>query len=195
MADLDVLTLPVLPLSTGVVLPSMVVTIALETDEARAAADAASSTDGRVLLVPRIDGRYAAVGTVVHIEDSGQLLNGLRALVVRGLHRATIGAGVPGTGSALWVQVEEVEEPAPTEEAQRLAREYKAVVESILEQRGATAVIEGVRAITEPGQVADMAGYSPDLTFEQKVEVLEATAPLPCVPSPSSALGSRLRGA
>ncbi|HYF47319.1 MAG TPA: endopeptidase La [Acidimicrobiales bacterium] len=173
MADLDRLTLPVLPLSTGVVLPSMVVTIALETDEARAAADAATSTDDRVLLVPRVDGRYAAVGTVVHIEDSGQLLNGLQALVVRGLHRATIGAGVPGTGSALWVQVEEVEEPAPTDAARELAREYKAVVESILEQRGAAALIEGVRSINEPGQVADLSGYSPDLSFEQKVEVLE----------------------
>src|SRR5262245_14040945 len=94
----DTLTLPVLPLSTGVVLPSMVVTIALETDEARAAADAAEAADGRLLLVPRIDGRYAAAGTVVQIEDSGQLLNGLQALVVRGLQRATIGAGVPGTG-------------------------------------------------------------------------------------------------
>ena len=49
--------LPVLPLSTGVVLPSMVVTIALETPEATAAADAA--VDRQVLLVPRLDGRYA----------------------------------------------------------------------------------------------------------------------------------------
>jgi len=39
MADLDTLTLPVLPLTNDVVLPHMVVTLALETDEARAAAD------------------------------------------------------------------------------------------------------------------------------------------------------------
>src|SRR5687767_9257661 len=112
MSDLNALTLPVLPLSTGVVLPGMVVTIALETDEARAAADAAASTDDRLLLVPRIDGRYAAVGTVVQVEDAGQLRNGLRALVVRGLHRATIGAGVAGTGSALWVQADTVDDAA-----------------------------------------------------------------------------------
>ena len=93
MSDLRTLTLPVLPLSTGVVLPGMVVTIALETDEARAAADAAGA-DGQLLLVPRVDGRYARVGTVVQLEDTGELRNGLRALVVRGLHRAVIGAGV-----------------------------------------------------------------------------------------------------
>src|SRR5687768_12291384 len=51
MSELQSLTLPVLPLSSGVVLPGMVVTLALETDEARSAVDAA--TDGQVLLVPR----------------------------------------------------------------------------------------------------------------------------------------------
>jgi ATP-dependent Lon protease len=173
LSDFDALTLPVLPLSTGVVLPSMVVTIALETDEAKAAADAARATDDRVLVVPRVDGRYAAVGTVVQVEDVGQLVNGLRALVVRGLQRATIGAGVAGTGTALWVQVDTVDEPAPTDAARELAREYKAAVENILEQRGAAALIEGVRQVSDPSQVADLAGYSPDLSFEQKVEVLE----------------------
>ena len=103
------LTLPVLPLTTGVVLPQMVVTIALETDEAKAAADAAGA-DGRLLLVPRVDGRYARVGTIAQIEASGELRNGLRALVVRGLDRAPVGAGVPGTGRALWVQAEPVVE-------------------------------------------------------------------------------------
>src|SRR5688572_19250898 len=115
MPDLTSLTLPVLPLSTGVVLPSMVVTIALETDEARAAADAAAGTDNRLLLVPRVDGRFARVGTVVKIEDAGELRNGLRALVVRGLHRATIGTGVAGTGTALWVQAEPVADQEATD--------------------------------------------------------------------------------
>ena len=137
MPDLNSLTLPVLPLTTGVVLPAMVVTIALETDEARAAADAATSTDDQLLLVPRVDGRFARVGTVVKIEDAGELRNGLRALVVRGLHRATIGAGVAGTGTALWVEAETVDDEPVTDEARELAREYRAVVENILEHRDA----------------------------------------------------------
>ena len=171
-------TLAVLPLSTGVVLPSMVVTIALETAEARAAADAATGPEGtgrRILLVPRVDGRYASVGTVAAIEDAGELRGGLRALVVRGLHRAVIGAGVPGTGDALWVRVDEAfEANTDTERARDLARDYKAVVENILDARGVPGLADALRGVDEPGAVADMAGYSPDLSAEQKAQVLEA---------------------
>jgi ATP-dependent Lon protease len=175
MADLTALTLPVLPLSTGVVLPSMVVTIALETDEAKAAADAATAADERLLLVPKIDGRFARVGTVVKVEDAGELRNGLRALVVRGLQRATIGTGVPGTGTTLWVQAEPVDDPPPTDAARDLARQYMAVVENILEHRNASGLIDAFRGLTDPGQIADMAGYSPDLNLDQKIELLETT--------------------
>src|SRR5205807_2629017 len=80
--------------------------------------------DGRLVLVPRLDnGRYANVGTVAAVETAGELPSGLRAVVVRGLQRARIGAGVPGTGSALWVQVEPVDDPTPSERAVELARE------------------------------------------------------------------------
>ncbi|TML62669.1 MAG: endopeptidase La, partial [Actinobacteria bacterium] len=166
-------TLPLLPLTTGVVLPGMVVTIALETDQARAAWAAASEAERQLLLVPVVDGRYARVGTVAVVEDAGDLRSGLQALVVRGLHRAVIGSGVPGTGAALWVQIEPVDEPTATERARELAREYRAVVENILEYRGARQIGEALRGISDPGAMADTAGYSPDLTFEQKIEVLE----------------------
>jgi len=169
-------TLPLLPLTTGVVLPGMVVTMALETAEAKAAAEAAGSADGQVLLVPRVDGRYARVGTVSAIEDAGKLPSGVEALVVRGVQRARIGAGVPGTGSALWVQIETIEEPEAGETAVELAREYRAVMENILEARGARQVIALLRAITEPSALADSAGYSPDLDFAQKVDLLETVA-------------------
>ena len=49
------------------------------------------------------------------------------------------------------------------------------MVEEILELRGDDGRIAAfVRSIKEPGTLADTAGYSPDLTFEQKVELLEA---------------------
>ena len=167
--------LPLLPLATGVVLPGMVVTMAIESDEAKAAIEATESSEGRILLVPRLDGRYARVGTVAKVEDSGELPSGLRAVVVRGLHRATVGAGIPApAGSALWVQAEPVNsdlEPSPR--ARELAREYRAVVENILDYRGAGGLAEALRGISDPGTMADTAGYSPDLTFEQKLEVLE----------------------
>src|ERR687890_889821 len=106
---------------------------------------------------------------------SGVVLpNGQLAVVVRGLHRARIGAGVAGTGTATWVEVEPIADPRATERAMSMAREYRAVVENILEARGAAQVAELLRGMTDPGQIADTAVYSPDLSFEQKVEVLEA---------------------
>ena len=167
------LTLPLLPLTTGVVLPTMFVTLALETDEARAAADAAASTDNRVLLVPRVDGRYATVGTVAVIEEAGALPTGMRAALVRGESRAVLGTGVAGTGTAVWIEAERVIDADPTPRSLELAREYRAVVENILESRGASRIAEALRGISDPGEMADTAGYSPDLPFEKKVEVLE----------------------
>ncbi|HEV8652659.1 MAG TPA: endopeptidase La [Actinomycetes bacterium] len=175
MPDLSVETLPLLPLTSGVVLPGMVVTATLETPESQAAATAAAEAGEQLLLVPRVDGRYARIGTVAKIENAGELPSGQLAVVVRGLHRARIGTGVAGTGPATWVEVERVPDPPVTPRARELAREYRAVIENILEARGAQQIAEMLRGITDPGQIADTAVYSPDLTFEQKVEVLEAT--------------------
>jgi len=174
MDELQTLSLPLLPLTSGVVLPGMVVTMAVESDEAGAALSAARNGDGRLVLVPRLEnGRYANVGTVAAVETAGELPSGLRAVVVRGVQRARVGVGVPGTGSALWVQVEPVNDPVPSERAIELAREYRAVVENVLEYRGAGQIAEALRGITDPSAMADTAGYSPDLSFEQKVEILE----------------------
>ena len=176
MVDLSTeTTLPLLPLASGVVLPGMAVTIGLETDEARAAADAAEGAGGQLLLVPKIGSRYASVGTVAQIEGRRTLRGGLSALVLTGLARARIGTGVPGTGSALWVTVEALADtsPASPERLEELAREYRAVVENIVDQRGAGELAAMLRAITDPGALADTAGWSPDLSFEQKVELLE----------------------
>jgi len=172
--EIDQLVLPLLPLTTGVVLPGMVVTLTLETDEAHAAADAAASTDDALLLlVPKVDGRYARVGTVAKIEDLGQTRTGVEALVIRGLSRAVVGIGVPGTGEAVWVQADPVDEGEVATRSRELAREYRAVIENIVEARGVPQVAEFLRGIDDPGQIADTSGYSPDLSFEQKIEVLE----------------------
>ncbi len=166
-------TLPLLPLKSGVVLPGMVFTMALESDEARAAVEAAQSAGGKLLLVPHIEGRYASVGVIAEITEEGALPGGLQAVAVRGDQRATIGTGVPGTGAALWVEAEPLQEGEPTPAAAELAREYRAVLENILLSRGAGRIATQLRDITEPGRLADVAGYSPDLTLSQKVEVLE----------------------
>src|SRR5437867_8909052 len=172
--QLETKILPLLPLQTGVVLPHMVVTLTLESPEARAAVQAARSADDRLLLVPRTEsGAYARVGTVAKIEEMGRTPGGVQALVIRGLHRALIGSGVAGTGDAIWVQIEPAEDTDPTDRAHELATQYRATLEAIIESRGAPQVAEFLRGIDDPGALADMAGYSPDLTFEQKLEVLE----------------------
>ncbi len=166
-------TLPLLPLTSGVVLPGMVFTMALESDEARAAVEAARSAGGRLLLVPHIEGRFASVGVIAEVLEEGDLPGGLPAVAIRGDRRAVIGTGVPGTGDALWVEAEPLDEPEPTPAANELAREYRAVLENILHTRGAGRIAAQLREVTEPSRLADVSGYSPDLSLSQKVEVLE----------------------
>ena len=166
-------TLPLLPLKSGVVLPGMVFTMALESDEARVAVEAAQSAGGRLILVPHIEGRYASVGVIAEVMEEGTLPGGLQAVAVRGDQRATIGTAVPGTGDALWVEAEPLDEGEPTPAVGELAREYRAVLENILLSRGARQVATQLREVTEPSRLADVAGYSPDLSLLQKVEVLE----------------------
>src|SRR5438309_718521 len=115
--------LPLLPLTSGVVLPGMVVTLMLETDDARAAVSAARGQGDLLVLVPKVGTRYAAVGTVSKVEDTGRLQNGMEALVIRGLHRAVIGTGVAGTGDAVWVQIREADEENVTAEYRRRIEE------------------------------------------------------------------------
>jgi ATP-dependent Lon protease len=153
----------------------MVFTMALESEESRAAVEAARSAGGRLLLVPHIEGRYASVGVIAEVTDEGALPGGLPAVAVTGVQRATIGTGVPGTGAALWVEAEPVTDGEVTPAVTELAREYRAVLENILLSRGARQIAAQLREITEPGQLADVSGYSPDLSLSQKVQVLETT--------------------
>ena len=172
MADVTALVLPVLPLSTGVVLPQMVVTIALETPEAQAAIDAVGDGD-TVLLLPRIDGQFTRVGAIARIEDRGSLPNGTPALVVRAEQRAQVGAGVVGTGEALWVEAAPVDDPPVTARTEELAREYRAAAALLLEKLGGRRMTAILRDVESPGALADTAGWWPDLTLERRVELLE----------------------
>jgi ATP-dependent Lon protease len=176
MSDTRTELLPLLPLTNGVVLPQMVVTLTLESDEARRAAAAAEAVNGRMVLVPRLDGRYSSVGTITQIESAGELPNGSRALVIRGIARARIGTGVPGEHGALHVEVEQLSDGLGTEATRALANEYRAIIEAILEHRGARRIADALAELDDPGQLADTAAYSPDLTLEQRVALLEAVA-------------------
>src|SRR5829696_3076802 len=153
-----------IPLDDPVVFPGMTVTLGLEV-----------GNEERVLLVPRKGGAFADVGTVAEVSERVRLPGGASALELTGLHRGIPGAALTDAAGDLRVAVEPgPDETPPPAKTRELEREYRAVIGEILELRGDDGRIAAfVRAITEPGTLADTAGYSPDLTFVQKVELLE----------------------
>src|SRR3954469_21915315 len=157
-------SLLLIPLDDTVVFPTMDVTLPVDVGD-----------DERVLLVPRHSSDFAKVGTIARVTERVRLPGGGRAVALSGEMRGISAAAQADHAGRLRVEVEEAPDDAPVDGRTReLEREYRAVVEEILELRGAD---EGVgaflRAIAEPGALADTIGYSPDVSFEQKVEVLE----------------------
>jgi len=165
--------LPVLPLTQAVVLPRMSATIPIDSEDARVAVQAALSQDGLLLLLPKVDSRYATVGVAAKIEEKGNLPDGTEVVAVQGRSRAILGEVTP-QGGALWADVEMSPDPTSwSDRARQLMHEYRAIVENILEVRGAPQVAQVLRGIENPGHLADMSGYSPDFSQARKVEILE----------------------
>jgi ATP-dependent Lon protease len=157
--------LTLISLDDTVVFPGMPVTLALD-----------AGTEKHIFLMPRQGNRYAKVGVVAEVTERVQLPAGRGfAVSLMGLHRGVPGAAQTDSEGRLKVNVEERPDIAPPAAATReLEREYRAVVEEILELRGDDGRLRGfVRSITNNGALADTAGYSPDLNFSQKVELLE----------------------
>ncbi|MFE5137279.1 endopeptidase La [Streptomyces fagopyri] len=181
------LTLPVLPLDDEVVLPGMVVPLDLNDADVRAAVEAAQAAarsepgKPRVLLVPRIDGAYPGTGVLGTVEQVGRLADGDPGALIRGRGRVKIGAGTTGPGAALWVEGTQVEETVPDPlpgHVTELVKEYKALATSWLRKRAAWQVVDRVQAIDDVSALADNSGYSPFLSTEQKVTLLETADPV-----------------
>ncbi len=155
--------LRLIPLDDTVVFPNMGITLTVDVGD-----------DERVVLVPRHDNEFLEVGTIAEVSEQIRLPGGGRAVALSGVHRALIGAAQTGPGGELRVEFEERPDEHPKDkETRELEREYRATVEEILELRGDDGRISAfLRAIQEPGSLADSAGYSPALSYEQKVELL-----------------------
>jgi ATP-dependent Lon protease len=155
--------LRLIPLDDTVVFPNMGITLTIDVGD-----------DKRVVLVPRHDNEFLEVGTIAEVSEQIRLPGGGRAVALSGEHRALIGAAQTGPEGELRVEVDERPDEVPVDGRTRdLEREYRATVEEILELRGDDGRISAfLRAIAEPGALADSAGYSPSLTYEQKVELL-----------------------
>src|ERR1700759_2482906 len=169
----DTLSLPLLSVPDLVVLPGMVVPIELDADTRPVVDAAQAGSDGRLLLAPRLADRYPTHGVIATIEQVGRLPGGVKAAVLRAGERVRIGSGVAGAGAALWVEAETVEAGEISDHVRELAEEYKRVVIAILQRRNAWQVVDTVQRVGDPSQLADMAGYAPYLTDEQKRELLE----------------------
>jgi ATP-dependent Lon protease len=155
-----------IPLDEAIVFPTVTATLPIDVGE-----------EERVFLIPGREGEYGRVGVVAEVIETGLSRRGRPVATVVGLHRGLIsGAAQPGDGQTLRVEVQEIRDGHPDDEqARELAREYRAVVEEILEHRGDDGRIAAfLRNIDEPGALADTSGLSPDISNEDKVRLLEA---------------------
>jgi ATP-dependent Lon protease len=164
--------LPVLPLPDGVILPDMVVTVTMQSPEAKQIL--ASVQNGRLLLVPRIDGVYARVGVIATIENQDSLPDGSPTVTLRAHARARVGSGVVGATRGLWVDAHPITEPQPDRETIDLATTYRAAAGNLLDRVGGRRLVGALPPVDEPGNLADSIAYWPDLSIEQRVELLEA---------------------
>ena len=171
--DTNTVTLPVLPVP-GVVFPGTVATLTLESPDAQAAVAAAHAGDGRVLLLPVLDGRSSAVGVIARVPNAGELPNGAAAAIVQGQSRARLIGEVSAERSGRWAEVESLGEQRPSPRVEALGRELRVVLEEIAKLRNSRRLPEILRTIAEPGPLADAATAWSDASFDHKISVLDA---------------------
>jgi ATP-dependent Lon protease len=152
-----------IPLDEAIVFPGVTATLPFDTGD-----------EDRVFLQPRQNGEFGRVGVVAEVIERGVLPNGGQLATVVGLHRGLAGAA-EAAGEQLRIEVQEIHDGHPQDErTSELMQEYRAVVEEILELRGADERVGAfLRSIEEPGALADTTGFSPDLSREQKLRLIE----------------------
>jgi len=163
-------SLLLIPLDDTVIFPTMDFTLPIDVGE-----PPAGDQEHRVLLVPRHDGAFASVGTIARVIERMRLPGGGRGAALQGVARGEAGAAHADADGSLRVDVTERPDEVPVDGRTRdLQRSYRATVEELLELRGDDGRVSAfLRSIVDPGPLADTAGYSPDLSFEQKVRLLE----------------------
>ena len=129
-------SLLLVPLDDTVVFPTMDVTLPVRVGD-----------EERVLLIPRHEGEFAKVGTIAEVTDHIRLPGGGRAVALSGVARGVAGAAHTDELGRLMVEVAEHADDVPVDGRTRnLEREYRAIIEEILELRGADDRIGAVPA-------------------------------------------------
>ena len=172
MTDLHTrqLTLPLLTVPT-VVLPGTVFTFALSSDAARAAVEAASAGDGRLVLHNEAAGD---IGVVARVPNTGAMPNGEMAAIVQAEVRARIVARCPSERGSDHVEVELLSDGRPSPRVEAATRELRVVLDEIAKLRNSRRLPEILRTIADPGQLADAVTTWSEADLEHHVAVLAA---------------------
>jgi ATP-dependent Lon protease len=157
-------TLRLIPLDDAVVLPGM--SVAMNVDVGK---------EDRAFLIPRQGSGYARVGVVAEVAERTPM--GRHGIVTfTALHRAIPGAAHTDQDGVLRIEVDERQDPTPAKDLTReLEHEYRAVVGELLELRGDDGRVAAfLRSVKHPGALADTSGFAPDLSNDQKLQLLQA---------------------
>ncbi len=180
----EVRELPLVALRETVIFPEMIVPLQVGREKSVAALNAAVESGGPIALVTQRQAEQEdigdpselyEVGTLAKIAQVVQLQDGTVRAIVQGQTRIRV-HGFSQTGPYLAARVEELPDETPEGvEIQALVRSVQAQIEQYV-ANGAPVPPEAAvaaRNITEPGLLADMVAYSPDMSTEQRQELLE----------------------
>ena len=131
-------------------------------------------SEEQVLLVPRHDNDYATVGVVAEVTDRVRLPGGARAVALNGLHR---GVRVLRRLTRRERCASRSRSAGPGSTTRACASSRPSTAPSSRRSSSCAATTAGSRpsSARSPSRARsrDTAGYSPDLSFAQKVELLE----------------------
>jgi ATP-dependent Lon protease len=176
--------LPLVALRETVIFPEMIVPLQVGREKSVAALNAAVAGGGLIALVTQRvadqedieePAELYPVGTLAKIAQVVQLQDGTVRAIVQGQSRIRVDAFTQSE-PYLRARIAELEVPPPASvEVEALMRSVQAQMEQYV-QAGAPVPPEAAvaaRNITEPGLLADMTAYSPDMSTEQRQELLE----------------------
>ncbi|HYI22523.1 MAG TPA: endopeptidase La [Candidatus Limnocylindrales bacterium] len=176
--------LPLVALRETVIFPEMIVPLQVGRDKSVQALNKAVGDSTPIALVTQRQAdredindptELYEVGTLAKIAQVVQLQDGTVRAIVQGQQRLRL-LGFVEAEPFILARVELIEEePEAGLEVQALVRSVQGQIEAYV-QSGAPVPPEAAvaaRNITEPGLLADMVAYSPDMTTEQRQELLE----------------------
>ncbi len=176
--------LPLVALRETVIFPEMIVPLQVGREKSVAALNAAVANGGPIALVTQRQAdqeditstnELYSVGTLAKIAQIVQLQDGTVRAIVQGQGRLRVHSFSQNSPYIL-ATIEELADATPSGvEVQALMRTVQGQIEQYV-ANGAPVPPEAAvaaRNITEPGLLADMVAYSPDMTTEQRQELLE----------------------